>query len=97
MRGQLSLEIPHSVRYPQSVIRDHVRNPEPHAGFNVGLGPRTGFGVQRGIQDEVRDPEFCEGREPRTPASMESYPHKCSFTHPYAYARKAELLSPLFV
>ena len=51
MRGQLSLEIPHSVRYQQSVILDHVRNPEPHAGFNVGLGPTTGFGVKRGIQD----------------------------------------------
>ena len=34
MRGQLSL-----------MILNFVRNPELHAGLNVGLGPRTGSGV----------------------------------------------------
>ena len=51
MRGQLELMILNFVRNPRSVIRDPLRNPERHAGFNEGLGPRTGSVVQRRIQD----------------------------------------------
>ena len=38
------------VRDPRCVIRDPVRNPEPHAGFNERLGPRTGSVVRGGIK-----------------------------------------------
>ena len=51
MRVQLALMILNFVRDPRSVIRDPVRNPEPHAGFNERLGPRTGSVFQRGIRD----------------------------------------------
>ena len=61
MRAQLALMILNFVRNPRSVVRDPVRNPELHAGFNEGLGPRTGSVVQRGIQDEARLPEFRAG------------------------------------
>ena len=56
-----SVVILNSVRNPHCVIRDPVRNPEPHDGFNVGLGPRKAFDVQRGIHDGVRDPEIRAG------------------------------------
>ena len=51
MRTQLALMILNFVRNPRSVIRDPVRNPERHAGFNEGLGPRTGSVVQRSTWD----------------------------------------------
>ena len=62
MRVQLALMILNFVRNSRSVIRDPVRNPEPHAGFNEGLGPRTGSvfnggsGTKHDFPNYVRDP-----------------------------------------